>query len=53
MGSLTPLQLPANLVPQQGTATKLDTLGDKIMTPVVYQNRAGVESLWADHDESS
>ena len=22
-------------------------LGDKIMTPVVYQNRAGVESLWA------
>jgi hypothetical protein len=37
-----------NLVPQQGTATKLDTLGDKIMTPVVYQNRAGTESLWAD-----
>ena len=48
MGSLTPLQLPPNLVPQQGTATKLDTLGDKIMTPVVYQNRAGTESLWAD-----
>ena len=37
-----------NLVPQQGTTTKLDTLGDKIMTPVVYQNRAGTESLWAD-----
>jgi hypothetical protein len=37
-----------NLVPQQGTADKLDTLGDKIMTPVVYQNRAGTESLWAD-----
>src|SRR6266496_3585974 len=37
-----------NLVPQQGTATKLDTLGDKIMTPVVYQNRSGTESLWAD-----
>src|SRR5438874_5441376 len=37
-----------NLVPQQGTATKLDTLGDKIMTPVVYQNLAGTESLWAD-----
>jgi hypothetical protein len=35
------------LVPQNGTAQKLDTLGDKIMTPVVYQNRAGVESLWA------
>jgi hypothetical protein len=37
-----------NLVPQQGTTQKLDTLGDKIMTPVVYQNRSGTESLWAD-----
>jgi hypothetical protein len=36
------------LVPQQGTSAKLDTLGDKIMTPVVYQNRNGTESLWAD-----
>ena len=36
------------IVPQQGTAAKLDTLGDKIMTPVVYQNRNGTESLWAD-----
>ena len=36
------------LVPQQGTTDKLDTLGDKIMTPVVYQNRNGTESLWAD-----
>ena len=35
-------------MPQQGTSLKLDTLGDKIMTPVVYQNRGGVESLWAD-----
>jgi hypothetical protein len=35
------------LVPQQGTASRLDTLGDKIMTPMVYQNRAGTESLWA------
>jgi hypothetical protein len=24
-------------------------MGDKIMTPVVYQNRNGTESLWADH----
>jgi S-layer homology domain len=38
-----------NLVPQQGTSQRLDTLGDKIMTPVVYQNRNGIESLWADH----
>ena len=36
------------IVPQQGTSHKLDTLGDKIMTPVVYQNRGGTESLWAD-----
>ena len=38
----------SDLVPQLGTTTKLDTLGDKIMTPVVYQNRGGTESLWAD-----
>src|SRR5205807_2706989 len=37
-----------NMVPQQGTSQLLATLGDKIMTPLVYQNRAGVESLWAD-----
>jgi hypothetical protein len=36
------------LVPQEGTTQKLDTLGDKIMTPVVYQNLSGSESLWAD-----
>jgi len=36
------------IVPQSGTSTRLDTLGDRIMTPVVYQNRAGTESLWAD-----
>jgi hypothetical protein len=36
------------IVPQQGTTQKLDTLGDKIMTPVVYQNLGGTESLWAD-----
>jgi hypothetical protein len=35
-------------VPQSGTSQLLDTLGDKIMTPVVYQNRGGTESLWAD-----
>jgi hypothetical protein len=36
------------IVPQLGTTQHLDTLGDKIMTPVVYQNRGGTESLWAD-----
>src|SRR5437764_3820565 len=35
------------IVPQSGTTQKLDTLGDKIMTPLVYQNRSGTESLWA------
>jgi hypothetical protein len=38
----------SNLVPQR-VAGDLDTLGDKIMTPVVYQNRNSTESLWADH----
>jgi hypothetical protein len=37
-----------SIVPQQGTTDKIQTLGDKIMTPVVYQNRSGTESLWAD-----
>ena len=37
------------IVPQNGTTQTLDTLGDKIMTPVVYQKLAGVESLWAAH----
>ena len=35
------------IVPQQGTSSKLDSLGDKIMTPLVYQSRNGTESLWA------
>ncbi len=37
-----------NMVPQQGTSQLLATLGDKIMTPLVYQNSGGTESLWAD-----
>lgn len=39
----------SSIVPQNGTNTLLDTLGDKIMHPVVYQNVHGVESLWAVH----
>jgi subtilisin-like proprotein convertase family protein len=38
-----------NIVPQPGGATSLSTLGDRLMTPVTYQNRAGTESLWASH----
>ena len=37
-----------SIVPQQGSTDKIQTLGDKIMTPTVYQNRGGTESLWAD-----
>ncbi len=37
------------IVPQQGTADRIDTLGDRMMTPLVYQNRSGTESLWADY----
>ena len=37
------------IVPQPAPGAPLDTLGDGIMTPVVYQNRNGTESLWADH----
>ena len=29
------------IVPQQGTANRIQTLGDKIMTPMVYQTKAG------------
>lgn len=37
----------SQLVPEPATTAHLDTLGDKIMTPLVYQNRNGTESLWA------
>ena len=37
------------IVPQQGTGQRIDTLGDKIMTPMVYQNRSGTESLWTSN----
>lgn len=39
----------SSIVPQLGTTRLLDTLGDKIMYPMAYQNRNGVESLWAAH----
>ncbi len=37
------------IVPQTGTSQRIDTLGDRMMTPVVYQNLSGTESLWADY----
>ncbi len=40
-----------SIVPN-GTATTtqyLDTLGDKLMYPLVYQNLGGVESIWSSH----
>jgi len=38
-----------DLVPQQGTSIRLDTVGDRLFTPVYYQNLSGTESLWASH----
>lgn len=38
-----------DLVPQTGTTALLDTLGDKLMYPLYYQNRGGTESLYASH----
>jgi hypothetical protein len=38
-----------DLVPQPDTTRLLDTVGDRIMYPLVYQNLGGVESLWASH----
>jgi hypothetical protein len=35
------------IVPQNGTTRVLDTLGDKLMANLVYQNLGGTESLWA------
>jgi hypothetical protein len=37
------------IVPQQGTAQRIDTLGDKIMTPMVYRFDGATESLWTSN----
>ena len=37
------------IVPQQGVGDRIDTLGDKIMTPVAYRFDGGTESLWASN----
>jgi hypothetical protein len=37
------------IVPQLGTGQHIDTLGDKIMTPMVYHNIGGTESLWTSN----
>ena len=39
----------SDIVPQTGTTAHLDTLGDKLMYPLVYQNLGGVESIYASH----
>ena len=36
-------------VPQPGTTTKLDTLGDRLMYRLAYRNRNGVDSLLVSH----
>jgi hypothetical protein len=35
------------IVPQNGTTQKIDTLGDKLMYPLVYQNLGGTESIYS------
>jgi hypothetical protein len=37
------------IVPQPPGSPSLDSLGDRMMSPVVYQNLSGTESLWASH----
>ena len=37
------------IVPQQGTGQRIDTLGDKIMTPMVYRFDGATESLWTSN----
>jgi Kelch motif len=37
------------IVPQQGTGDRIQTLGDKIMTPMAYLNSGGTESLWTSN----
>ena len=39
----------ANIVPQNVTSVTLDTLGDRLMSPLVYQNLGGTESLYVSH----
>ncbi len=38
-----------NIVPQSGTMRLLDSLGDKLMYPLYYQNLGATESLYASH----
>ncbi|HEY8188006.1 MAG TPA: carboxypeptidase regulatory-like domain-containing protein, partial [Pyrinomonadaceae bacterium] len=39
----------AAIVPQSGTSSKLDTVGDRLFANLWYQNLGGIESLWATH----
>ena len=45
----------SNIVPNGSTTTGqfLDTLGDKIMYPLIYQNLGGTESIYGDPDRCS
>ncbi len=38
-----------NVIPQKGTSTKLDSLGDRLMMQLQYRNIGGAQSLWATH----
>ncbi|WP_423226757.1 proprotein convertase P-domain-containing protein [Candidatus Amarolinea aalborgensis] len=47
--SQTSYTTPGVVVPQPGTSTLLDTLGDRLMMQAQYRNISGVESLWVVH----
>jgi hypothetical protein len=37
------------IIPQQGQSQRIQSLGDKIMTPMVYRFDGGTESLWTSN----
>jgi hypothetical protein len=39
----------SGFVPQLGSSTKLDTLGDRLMVQIQYTNVGGVPALWFSH----
>jgi hypothetical protein len=42
-----------NVIPQPGTANKLDSLIDRLMMQAQYRNISGTESLWVTHTVQS
>lgn len=51
--SVASFSWPSANVPQSGTSTTLDTLGDRLMMQLQYRNLGGTEALWASHTAAS